>query len=184
MSKLADLKTWYAELDEELRRLLLMLLAAVAFLIIAATAVQQHLVQLERRKLSRETTLTELMSLRVRHQEAQGDANRIRNRLSLVTADDSPATIIEQTGIAARASIQSKSLPRQERDGLIEEAAEVTVAGLSSNELVNLLFRLEQHPKPVVVKRFSARPRFNEPARIDLTMTVALYRPGPAAERR
>jgi general secretion pathway protein M len=183
MISLTDLKNWYAELDEDLRRLLLLLIAALALLTIAYTALQQHLTKLERHKRSREATLTELMSLRVRYQEAQSDANRVRNRLSLVTADDSPATVIEQTGIATRAAIQSKALPRQERDGLIEEAAEITVAGLSSNELVNLLFRLEQHPKPVVVKRFSARPRFNEPAKLDLTMTVALYRPGPAAER-
>jgi general secretion pathway protein M len=184
MISLADLKNRYAELDEDLRRLMLILLATVALAVIAYSAVQQHLSQLERRKLSREATLAELMSLRVRHQEAQGDANRVRNRLALVTPEDSPTTVIEQTGIATRAAIQSKTLPRQERDGLIEEAAEITVAGLSSNELVNLLFRLEQHPKPVVVKRFVARPRFNEPARLDLTMTVSLYRPGPAAERQ
>lgn len=184
MIKLADLKTWYAELDEEVRRLLLLLIATVALLIIAYAAVQQHLSQLERRKLSREATLTELMPLRVRYQEAQGDANRVKNRLALVTPEDSPATIIEQTGIATQAAIQSKALPRQERDGLIEETAEITISGLSSNELVNLLYRLEQHPKPVVIRRFSARPRFNEPARLDLMMTVALYRPGPTTERR
>lgn len=184
MSRLESLKDWYRELDDDLRRLLLLAIAGFVLLIVAYLAVQQHLARLERRTLAREAALTELMSLKARHQEAQGDANRLRNRLALVGAEDSPATLIEQTGIVAKASIQSRALPRQERDGLIEEAAELTIAGLSANELVNLLYQLEQHPKPVLVKRLSIRPRFNEPARLDLTMTAALYRPGPVPERR
>jgi general secretion pathway protein M len=55
--------------------------------------------------------------------------------------------------------------------------------GLTSNEAANLLFRLEKGAKPVLIKRASLKTRFDDPARLDLTLTVALLKAAPQAQR-
>lgn len=184
MSTTSTITKMFAELDETTRRFVVFLAAGVLLAIIGFAAFQQYLARLDKQRISREKALAELLVLRVRHQEALAESSRIKNRLMLVTAEDSPAALIEQIGIAARSGIQVKALPRQEQQGLLEDSAEVTISGLTSNDLVNLLYRLEQHPKPIVVKNILARTRFNDPAKLDLTTTVALYRQGALQVRQ
>ncbi len=176
------LKEGYSQLDAGTRRLLTGTAAALLILLLAYGILQQHLQQLQRYKQSREQTLTDLLSLQQRYREAAADAGRMKNRLSLVTATDSPAAIIQQTGLAAKAGIQVKPLQRQTHDGLVEDDAEVSVSGLTLNELVNLLYRLEQNPKPVGVKRLQAKVKFSDPSRLDATLTLALYRAAPQGQ--
>ena len=57
--------------------------------------------------------------------------------------DDSPAKIIEEIGIKGKRS-QIKPVKGEDRGGYVEDAAEVQIDGLSANEAVNLLFRLEK----------------------------------------
>lgn len=176
MSIFTTLKERFNAFNQETRQLLAGIVMAAIIIALAFVLLQNHLAQLERRKVAREQTLTELLSLRQRYQEAALGANRIKNRLSLVTSEDSPLTILERTGIVAKNGILTKPLPPLEKNGLIEESAEISLTGISLNELVNLLHRLEQDPKPVSIKRLVTRTRFNDPAKLDTTITLALYR--------
>lgn len=166
-----------ATLDETSRQRTVVIAAGVLFICLAFALLQSHLAQLERRKQVREQTLTELLALQQRYQEATVEANRLKNRLAMVTPDDSPVTILEQTGIVPKNGIQAKPLPRQEKQNLLEESAEISLAGISLNELVNLLFRLEQHAKPVAIKKLVARTRFSDPMKLDVNLILAVYRP-------
>ena len=182
MSTIAAIKERFNNLDHDLRRLLIIACCLTAVLITAYVMIFGHLKKLEIRKASREQTLTEMMILKQRHREASIAASRLTNRLAAVTTEDTPALLIEQSGINIRGGIQSKPLPRAEQDGLIEDGAEITLNGLTSNELVNLLHRLEQHQKPVVIRRFNAKTNFDDPSRIDLIISLSLLR--AAAEGR
>jgi len=73
-------------------------------------------------------------------------------------------------------------LKGEERSGVIEDAADVRIEGLTANEMVNLIYRLEKGSRPMTVKKANLRVRFDDPARFDLAMTIALLKPitGPA----
>ena len=71
----------------------------------------------------------------------------------------------------------------EERGGFLEDAAEVKIDGVTANEAVNLLFRLEKGPRPVVIKRALLKTRFDDPARLDLTFTIALLKALPQGQR-
>ena len=85
---------------------------------------------------------------------------------------------MEESGIKGK-STRITPVKGEERAGFMEDAAEVKIEGLSANEAVNLLHRLEKGPRPVIVKKALLRTRFDDPARLDLTLTVALLRQAP-----
>lgn len=184
MTIITTMKEYFLSFNEDNRRLVIGLILSLLILVLTFGLLQRHLSLLDKRKIAREQTLTELLSLRQQYQEAAVDANRVKNRLALVTPEDSPATILEHIGIIAKTGIQSKPLARQEKNGLLEEGAEITLSGLSLNELVNLLFRIEQGAKPLVIKKLLTRTHFNEPSKLDVTLTLTLYRAAQQLQER
>ena len=183
MSLAERVRELFQNLEATTRRNLLWLLCLVLVLTAAYSLLAGTVQRLERTVAARSTTLQELLGLQQRYREAAAAAGRLTNRLAAVTPEDSPVTLVEQTGITGSGSMQVKPLPRQETGGMLRDSAEIRLQGLSLNELVNLLHLLEQQPKPVVVDKTVVRTRFSEPARLDLVLTLSLLRPG-AAERR
>ena len=170
-------------MDAEIRRLLLISITIILSFIFCYGLLINHVSTLERKLNSREITLKELMTLQQRYKELSLESQRLTNRLATVTTEDSPATIIEQSGIIAKAGVQTKPLPKQEKNGSQEESSEISLAGLSLNEVVNLLHRLEYGTKPVAIRKAVMRSRFSDPAKLDLTLTVGLLRPVPTERR-
>ena len=95
-----------------------------------------------------------------------------------MTADDSPAKLIEETGIKGKSS-QVKPMKGEDRPGFVEDAAEVKFEGLSANETINLLYRLEKGVKPVVIKRANLKVRYDDPSKLDVVLNIALLKPAP-----
>ncbi len=153
-------------------------IVASLFVAILYSALHDRIRKLENRRTSREAALTEMMLLKQRHLEATAGAQKLSNRLSGVTADDSPAKLIEEIGIKGKNS-QVKTMKGEERQGLIEEAAEVKIEGLTANETINLLHRLEKGTKPVVIKRANLKVRYDDPAKLDISLNIALLKPAP-----
>lgn len=183
MNLLKNLRDQYAAFDEGTRKLIAIASAVALLLLIGFSAMTRHVAHLGVVQASREQMLKELLLLQQRYQEASAGAQRLTNRMVNVTPNDSPATVVEQTGIVPRGSVQSKPLPRKERGALIEDGAEVTLNGLSLNETVNLLYRLEQGLKPVTVSKASIRSRFGDPTKLDLVLQVELLRTATQGQR-
>jgi general secretion pathway protein M len=59
----------------------------------------------------------------------------------------------------------------------------VRIEGLTANEAINLIYRLEKGSRPMVVKKANLRVRFDDPSRFDLSMIVALLKPAPGTAR-
>jgi general secretion pathway protein M len=95
-----------------------------------------------------------------------------------VAADDTVTKLVEEIGIKGKNS-QIKPLKGEERPGFVEDAAEVRIEGLSVNEAVNLLHRLEKGAKPVVIKKANLKTRYDDPAKLDISLTLALLKPLP-----
>jgi general secretion pathway protein M len=171
-----SLRDRFAEIEPDVRLKIGGGIAALLFLAILYSALHDQITKLERKRVSREAALTEMMLLKQRHREASSGAQKLSNRLSAVTADDSPAKLFEEIGIKGKSS-QIKPLKGEDRPGYLEDAAEIRIEGLSANEMVNLLHRLEKGAKPVVIKKANLKTRYDDPAKLDVTLNIALLKP-------
>lgn len=182
MITLRDLPERWRELDSGVRLRAGCLLIALLAVALAWSALAERTGRLERRRAAREAVLRELLPLRATYRAAKLSAQRLGSRMSAVRPDDSPARMMEDTGIRGR-NLKVTPLRGEERDGLLLEVADVRLEGLSASEAINLLYRLEKGGRPVLVRKANLRVRFDDPARFDLALTVALLKPDRATER-
>jgi general secretion pathway protein M len=169
-------------LDSRTRLRLGMCLAAFLVIVIALSTINSKISKLEKKRVARESDLTEMLKLKVRYQEANAGSQRLANRLLATRPDDSPAKIVEEIGIKGRNS-QIKPVKGEEIPGYQEDAADVKIEGLSANEAVNLIYRLEKGARPVTVKKALIKQRFDDPAKLDLSLTIALIKPAAPGTR-
>jgi len=181
MNREAIVKT-LQELDSKTRLRIGILLAAFLVIVIALSAVNARISALEKKRIAREADLTEMMRLKARYQEANAGSQRLANRLLAVRPDDSPAKIVEEIGIKGHNS-QIKPVKGEDIPGFVEDAAEVKIEGLSANEATNLIYRLEKGARPVTVKKALIKQRFDDPAKLDLSLTIALIKPAQPGAR-
>ncbi len=157
--------------------LIVLLAAAVAWSTLSAKAAE-----LEKKRAGREMVLKELMPLKITYLSARRSSDILRGRMASLRPDDSPAKIIEETGIKGKA-IKIVPLKSEERNGVIEDAADIRIDGLTMNEAVNLLYRLEKGSRPLVIKKSNLKVRFDDPSRSDLSFVLALLKPAPGQTR-
>jgi general secretion pathway protein M len=169
-------------LDSRVRLRIGMALAAFLVIVIALSAVNARISVLQKKRVARESDLAEMMRLKARYQEANLGSQRLANRMLATRPDDSPAKIIEEIGIKGRNS-QIKPVKGEDIPGYLEDAADVKIEGLSANEAINLIYRLEKGARPVTVKKALIKQRFDDPAKLDLALTIALIKPAPAGAR-
>lgn len=60
---------------------------------------------------------------------------------------------------------------------LIDERADITIEGVSMNEMVNLFYAMENAPMLLIVRKAEMKPSFGIPGLLDITMTLSLVRP-------
>lgn len=155
--------------------------AVILAIVVALSAANSRISVLERKRAAREADIAEMMRLKVRYQEANSGAQRLANRLLATKPDDSPAKVVEEIGIKGRAN-QIKPVKGDDIPGYVEDAAEVRMEGVTANEAVNLIYRLEKGTRPVTVKKALIKQRFDDPSKLDLTLTIALIKPAPAGK--
>lgn len=157
------------------------LMCGYALIILLAAAVGWSLLDaktqvLEKKRVARETVLKELMPLKVSYQNVRQSSDQLNGRMASLRPDDSPAKIIDEIGIKGK-SIKIAPLKGEDRSGFIEDAADVRIEGLTMNEAINLLYRLEKGSRPLVIKKSNMRIRFDDPSKCDLSLNMALLRP-------
>ncbi len=157
-------------------------LIALLAVALAWSALSGKTAQLERKRSAREAVLKELLPLKIAYRAAKQSSDRITSKMSGVRPDDSPAKIIDEIGIKGR-SLKISQVKGDERTGILEDAADVRIEGLTANEALNLLYRLEKGGRPVMLKKTSLRVRFDDPSRFDLFFTMALLKPAPGQGR-
>jgi general secretion pathway protein M len=182
MRYLSLLHEQYRNLDDQARLRIGIVIAVLLVLAVLLSAVNRHISSLVRKRAAREANVVEMLQLKQRYQEANAVAQKLNNRLAAAKPDDSPAKIVEEIGIKGRNS-QIKPLKGEDKGAFVEDAAEVKMDGLTASEAVNLLFRLEKGSKPVLVKKALLKPRFDDPSRLDISLTIALLKPAPQGQR-
>lgn len=178
----ADIKNFWNDLESRQRLWCGYALIAMLGLLLAWSALSARVSALEKKRLARESVLRELMPLKAAFQSAKATADQNASRMAGLRPDDSPGKIMEEIGIRGK-GFKIAPVKGEERPGFVEDAAEIRVDGLTSNELVNLLYRIEKGNRPMLVKKATVRGRFDDPAKLDLTVTLALVKPAPGQTR-
>jgi general secretion pathway protein M len=58
-------------------------------------------------------------------------------------------------------------------DQYVEESVEMRLSGVSLNQVVGLLYEVENAPTPLLVSRLQMKKRFNDPYNFDVTLVVS-----------
>jgi general secretion pathway protein M len=153
---------------------LIVLLAAAVGWSTLSTKVEE----LEKKRVAREKVLKELLPLKAAYLSARLSSDQLSGKMASLRPDDSPAKIIEDIGIKGK-SVKIAPIKGEERRGFIEDTADIRIEGLTLNEAVNLLYRLEKGSRPLVIKKSNLRIRFDDPSRCDLGLIMALLKPAP-----
>ncbi|MSM40187.1 MAG: general secretion pathway protein GspM [Geobacter sp.] len=173
--RLKLLMEWFRELDPRVRLRFGIGCALLLAVTLLYSLANDQVRRLEKKRAGNEAAVAELLVLQQRYREARTASQKITNRLAAVRPDDSPARIIEEIGIKGK-SLQIRPLKAEERGAFLEDAAEVRMDGLTLNETINLLYRIEQGSRPVTIRKVLLKSRFDDPARLDLTLTMALQK--------
>ncbi|MEI6305652.1 MAG: hypothetical protein WCP33_02420, partial [Deltaproteobacteria bacterium] len=153
-------------------------LVALLVVLLFWSALAGRTAALERKRAGREAVLKELLPLKVAYRTAKQSSDLLTGRMASVRPDDSPAKLIEEIGIKGKA-IKIAPVKGDERSGFIEDAADVRIEGLMLNEAINLVYRLENGSRPIVLKKGNIRMRFDDPSRCDLNMVIAILKTAP-----
>lgn len=142
---------------------------------LAGSMLAERIARIEQKRVAREKVLKELLRLKGEYRKARLSADQMSGRMATVRPDDTPSKLLEEIGIKGK-GLRITPLKTEERDGMLEDAAEVRIDGLTLNEVVNLLFRLEKGERPIVLKKTNLKMRFDDPSRCDLIVVFALLK--------
>lgn len=170
----------FRNLESRTRLYWLVGIAAVIITALIVVEANRRTEQLERKRTAKEKELAEMMSLSARHKAAKTGASRLTGRIGAVHPDDSVARIVEEIGIKGK-SLQIRPLKGEDKQGMVEDLAEVRIEAITLNEMVNLIYRLEKGTKPVTIRKATMKARFDDPSRVDVVITAALLKPAPTA---
>ena len=176
MRPLEIVREIWQDLDARTRLWLGYVLIALLAAAVGWSALSTKVQNLEKKRSARETVLKELLPLKMAYQSARQSSEQLNGRMASLRPDDSLAKIIEDIGIKGK-SVKIVPVKGEDRTGFSEDAADVRIDGLTLNEAVNLLYRIEKGSRPLVVKKCNLKTRFDDPSRCDLSMILALLRP-------
>ena len=178
MISMANLVDAWRDLDSRSRLWCGYALIALLAVTMGWSALAAKTAELERKRTAREAVLKELLPLRAAYRSAKMVSDQQAGMMASLRPDDSLAKIIEEIGIKGK-GVKIAPLKGEERNGFIEDTADVRIEGLTANETVNLVYRLEKGSRPIILKKTNLRVRFDDPSRFDLAMTAALLKPAP-----
>ena len=182
MISTANLVEVWRDLDRRSRLQCGYALIALLAVVMGWSALASRTSELERKRAAREAVLKELLPLKAAYRSAKMTSDQQVGKMATLRPDDSLAKIIEEIGIKGK-GVKIAPLKGEERNGVIEDAADVRIEGLTANETVNLVYRLEKGSRPILVKKANLRVRFDDPSHFDLAMTTVLLKPAPGQGR-
>ncbi|MGD0584678.1 MAG: hypothetical protein ABSA86_02735 [Oryzomonas sp.] len=182
MSLLAELQDFWRDLDSRARLTAGYVLIALLAVFLGWSALAGRTAALEQKRKAREAVLKELLPLKALYRTAKQSSDTLAGRMASVRPDDSPAKIIDEIGIKGK-GVKISPLKGEEHNGMVEDAADVRIDGLTANEAINLVYRLEKGNRPVLLKKANLRVRFDDPSRLDLALTIALLKPVPGQQK-
>lgn len=123
--------------------------------------------------------MKEFTSLKSEYQTLKGSMDTIESKKSITNVKGILQAVDETfLSLGLKQRIKSvKPLTTKEAQGAVEEEAELQAEGMNINEAVNLFYKIDNAPMSIFIKKAAMKASFDNPANLDITMTIALVRP-------
>lgn len=186
MNALADLIRRCAALIERLsprERVLVGVGSAIGVVVLVwllAGALAERRTTLQAQIASSERDAAEMVRLRDRYLQLQGERDAVRRKLDRGGADFSLFSHLEGVAreVVSRERIAAMNpSTRTVAEDLQEDDVEMRLSGVSLRELVALLYRVEKTDLPLLMSRVQLKKRFDQPFVYDATLVVGRLRP-------
>ena len=130
--------------------------------------------QMDREVESISASLTEMQSLSSTMVDLKNHVSSKEKRLGL-TKTAGPVSALEKIleTLLMKAS-ELKPLEKRKLTDFFEEDARLEITDIDLNQIVNLLYRIEQNPAPLKIKSAQLLTGFEDPSKFTLTLTVSL----------
>ena len=121
----------------------------------------------------------ELLVLANEYQGLKRAVDSVEGRKSLTKVEGIVQAVDEVFGsLGLNQKVKSvKSAGTREKKYAIEEEADVSVEKVTMNEMVNILYKIENAPMILSVKKTTVKTSFDSPSLLNITMTVSLIKP-------
>ncbi|MGK7345710.1 MAG: type II secretion system protein GspM [Candidatus Nitrospinota bacterium M3_3B_026] len=163
-------------------RVIVLLGSLFAVIVLSWIAVYEPAAQrhetLARKIESKERELAEVSALARKYVRMKEGFDRLNRRLKGRPRDFSPLSELESLagGAGARDSVASMTpLPPRDIEGYTESLIKIEMEKTTLPELVRLLKAMRESGAVFRVKRVSIKPEYDDPSRLDVSMTVAAY---------
>jgi hypothetical protein len=157
-----------------------LLISAVFVIILAVSGLLLNtLLSLKKEGSALRSQKEEILLLREDFLELRKKVNAIEGKKSLVRVEGIVQAIDEifiTTGLTRKVK-SVKPTATIDKKHSIEEEADVEVEKVSMNELVNILYRLENAPMVILIKKARLKTSFEDPSLLNITMTIGLVKP-------
>jgi len=120
----------------------------------------------------------EMQALKSEFQALKGIVDSAEAKKSLSKVQGIVQAVDELSlSLGMKAKVKSvKALGARDIRYAIEEDADVQVERVTMNELVNMLYKIENAPMALSLKRVNIRTAFEDPALLNISMTLSLIR--------
>ena len=165
--------------EVSIKRIAPFLLAAL--LIWLGVQALDSLEALRKKEIARKSALKELTVQAETLMALKAGMESYSKRLSQSESGKGLVSILEN--IVSKLSIETylkKMTPGESKrvHGFVESVAEVKFERLDLNQVVNLLYRIKSHSAFLSIKSFKIKSDFQEPDKLNISMTVSLIRSG------
>ena len=119
----------------------------------------------------------ELAALAADYQSMKERVDAVEQKGSLARVSGIPQVMDDiSSSIGLKGKIKAvKAIGNREVAGGSEESGEVQIEKVTMNELVNLLFRIEEAPMMLSIKRVAFKKSFENPELFNVTLTLSLF---------
>lgn len=159
-------------------RRLLISAAALIILVVSALLLNTSL-SLKKEGSALRSQKEEILLLREDFLELRKKINAIEGKKSLIKVEGIVQAIDEifrSTGLNQKVKSVKPTTTRDKKYA-VEEEADVEVEKVSMNELVNILYKLENAPMVLLIKKARLKTSFEDPSLLNITMTIGLVKP-------
>jgi len=160
------------------KRKLLISAAAVFILVVSVLLVNASL-SLKKEGSALRAQKEEILLLREDFLELRKKIGSVEGKKSLTKVEGIVQAIDEvfkSTGLNQKVKSVKPTATRDNKYAL-EEEAYVEVEKVSMNEMINILYRIENAPMVLLIKKARLKTSFEDPSLLNMTMTIGLARP-------
>lgn len=159
----------------------LILVSIIAGIVLSISLTNRWINRVEKTLVLKRQELAAFNNLKEEYLKENSGIEIIKKKIFAPELEGSISAIIEE--ISNRTGIKDKIASLKPLDEKIEKdyikrGVEVKITGIDLNQLVNLIYKIDNYKNLILIKDLSIKTRFDNPALVDITIQIVLLTKG------